>query len=196
MKLHYQILLPLLSLFWVRVDLTDLFPLKYEVKVVEIHDGDTLTVKSGRTTMKVRLSRIDAPELHQNFHLSKLSAGIFSRDCLKRLLPQKTELRIDGFDMYHRTLGDVSGINFEAVKNGCTGIYPHARFESVSEKWEFLRALNEARAKHLGVWAFGGYMVPKKWRKLSKRNAHPQWHRRPHYRVTYRPGRRHGRRED
>lgn len=163
----YQILLPLLSLFWVRVDLTDLFPLNLPVKVVEIHDGDTVTVLAGRTTMKVRLSRIDAPELHQTF-LSGKNAGFLSRDCVKNLLHEEEVLRIDGFDMYHRTLGDVGGVNFKAVVNGCAGIYPHAQFSSVTEKWEFVRACNEAKKNRRGVWAFGGYMVPKKWRKLSK----------------------------
>lgn len=168
MKLHYQILVPLLSLFWVRVDLTDLFPLELPVKVVEILDGDTVVVRKGNFTMKVRLSRIDAPEMSQNFHLSRKRAGVFSRDCLAQLIPQEALLRVEGFDVYRRILGDISGVNFLAVKNGCAGLYPHAQFSSVQEKWKYLRALTEAKRARRGVWARGGYMLPKKWRKLSK----------------------------
>lgn len=196
MKFHYQILIPLLSLFWVRVDLTDLIPLELRVKVVEIHDGDTFTVQNGHRFLRIRLSRIDAPELHQSFHQSKLNAGFFSRDCVKRLVPNETTVRIEGFDIYHRNLGDVGGVNFEAVKNGCAGIYPHARFDSVKEKWKYLVALNEAKKNLRGVWGHGGYMVPKKWRKISKRSGHRPWHQQHHSRVTYRPGRTLGRTED
>ena len=192
----YQILLPLLSLFWVRVDLTDLFPIELPVKVVEIRDGDTVKVRFGLKTMIVRLSKIDAPELNQNFLQSKLSAGKFSKKCLAGLLPDEGILSIEGVDIYHRILGDMNGVNLRAVENGCAGLYPHANFPSVREKWRFLRALTEAKKSRRGVWAFGGYMLPKKWRKLSKRSAHPQSHRRPHSRATYPPGRRSGRTED
>ena len=168
----YQILVPLLSLFWVRVDLTDLFPLELRVQIVDIRDGDTLTVRSWRKTMQVRLSKIDAPELRQNFHHSRLDAGIISRDCVRRLAPKEGILRIEGHDIYHRILGDVEGLNFRIIERGCAGLYPHALFPSVKEKWRYLRALNEAKKNRRGVWAHGGYMVPKKWRKISKRSGH------------------------
>ncbi|MFL5785295.1 MAG: thermonuclease family protein [Bacteriovoracaceae bacterium] len=175
-----------------RVDLTDLFPLTIPVQVIDIHDGDTMTVRSGRRMMRVRLSRIDAPELSQKFHQSKMNAGFPARDCVRKLVPAETVLSIQGFDLYHRTLGDIGGINYLAVKNGCAGIYPHARFSSVNEKMEFLRALNEAKKNRRGVWGHGCYMIPKKYRKISKRGEHPQWHRRLHSRATYPPGRRSG----
>lgn len=173
----YQILLPMLSLFWVRVDLTDLFPLKLRVQIIDIRDGDTLTVRSGQKTMQVRLSKIDAPELKQSFHQSNKNAGIFSRDCLRRITPEEGILSIEGTDIYHRILGDLDGINFRIVEEGCAGLYPHANFDSVREKWRYLRALNSAKKKRRGVWAHGGYLVPKKWRKISKRTGRQSWHR-------------------
>jgi endonuclease YncB( thermonuclease family) len=192
MKLHYQILLPLLSLFWVRVDLTDLFPLTLPVHIVEIRDGDTLTARSGNKMLRVRFSRIDAPELHQRFHQSKVDAGYFSRDCVRNLAVADTTLTIEGFDLYHRILGDVGGLNYLAIKNGCAGLYPHTRFSSVNEKMMYLKALNEAKKNRRGVWGHGGYLIPKKFRKISKRDGHQQWHRSLHSRGTYRPGRRSG----
>ncbi len=189
MTLPYQFLIPLLSLFWVRVDLTDLVGLDLAVHIIDIRDGDTLTVNHGNRTLKVRLSKIDAPELDQNFHQSDKNAGIVSRNCLRRLTPEKALLTIEGFDVYHRVLGDVEGLNLRAVKNGCTGLYPHAVFASVTEKMIYLRALSKARKERRGVWAFRGYQLPKKWRKISKRGGHLQSHSRLHSRVTYRPER-------
>jgi endonuclease YncB( thermonuclease family) len=191
----YQILLPLLSLFWVRVDLTDLFPLKIPVHVLDIRDGDTLTAKAGHRIFKVRLSRIDAPELHQPFHLSKQDAGYFSRDCVRAFSPKEGTLTIEGFDLYHRVLGDFENINYKAVQNGCAGIYPHARFTSVSQKMKYLKALIAAKKARRGVWGHGGYVLPKTWRKISKRSADLRWHRSRHSRVPYRPGRKRARKE-
>jgi endonuclease YncB( thermonuclease family) len=187
MALPYQFLLPLLSLFWVRVDLTDLIPLKLPVHIIDIRDGDTLTAKSGNRFLKVRLSKIDAPELDQRFYLSEKNAGIASRNCLRRLTPEKAVLTIEGFDVYHRILGDLDGLNLRAVASGCTGLYPHAHFSSVTEKMIYLRALLKARKERRGVWAYRGYQLPKKWRRISKRSGHQRWHSRDHSRVTYRP---------
>lgn len=172
----YQYLIPLLSLFWVRVDLTDLWSLNISVHIIDIRDGDTLTASSGHRTFKVRLSKIDAPELDQPFHGSRKNAGLASRDCLRRMTPEKAVLSVEGFDVYHRILGDVEGLNLRAVENGCTGLYPHAHFSSVREKSIYLRALSSARKKRRGVWAFKGYLLPKKWRRLSKPNAHQRSH--------------------
>ncbi len=191
----YQILIPLLSLFWVRVDLTDLFPLEVRVHILDIRDGDTVTVRTGNQSLKVRLSRIDAPELHQNFLGTKIDAGIVSRNCLRKIASDDTILRIEGFDIYHRILGDLDGLNYKAVVSGCSGIYPHANFSSVTEKMIYLRALMKARKERRGVWAHGGYMLPKIWRKISKRNGARQLHSRGHFRVTYRPGQTRGRKE-
>ncbi len=171
MAYPYQILIPLLSLFWVRVDLTDLFPMKLSVQLVEIMDGDTLRVLSGGKTINVRLSKLDAPEMHQPFHGSKLDAGKFSKDCLRKITPESGTLTITGFDMYHRSLGDYENVNFKAVSRGCSGLYPHVSFSSVSEKTKFLKVLIEAKKMRRGVWARGGYVLPKKWRKISRRNG-------------------------
>ncbi len=172
MGLPYQFLLPLLSLFWVRVDLTDLFPLKLRVQIVEIRDGDSLLVRHSNRTMRVRLSKIDAPELGQPFHLQKKDAGKFSRNCLRRIIKSEGILTIEGHDVYHRILGDYEGVNFKSVERGCTGLYPHATFSSVREKWRYLRVIQDAKKARRGVWAFGGYIVPKKWRRISKRNGY------------------------
>lgn len=168
----YQILLPLLSLFLVRVDLTDLYPLKLEVKVWEVVDGDTLIVKKGTQKLKVRLARIDSPEKGQPF-IKGGDAGHASTNCLKKTLKQKefSSLLIEKLDIYGRWLGDLEGLTFELVKNGCSGLYPHASFSSVLEKNEYLRVLQKAKREGRGIWAQGGFRRPQLWRKTSKRSA-------------------------
>ena len=56
--------------------------------VVDVHDGDTLTIKSGATRTKVRLAGIDAPELNQFF-------GVESRNSLRSLAINKEVQKID-----------------------------------------------------------------------------------------------------
>lgn len=84
MRRPYQILMPLLSLFLVRVDLTDLFPLTVPVKVLKVYDGDTILVSHGSYQMKIRLSRIDSPEKGQPFMNGAGDAGAYSGHCLKK----------------------------------------------------------------------------------------------------------------
>jgi endonuclease YncB( thermonuclease family) len=171
---HYQILLPLLSLLLVRVDLTDLFPLSMEVKVAQVLDGDTLELSSGNYRMRLRLSRIDAPEMDQAYLSGRESAGEYSKGCLKRLLKKQGTLRLEGFDQYQRMLGDFDQVNLQMIQLGCAVIYPFARFSSKAEKGRFLRAQNLAKLEGKGIWE-KGILSPRKWRKLSKvstRSAH------------------------
>ena len=170
---HYQILLPLFSLFLQRVDLTDLFPLKLTVKVLKIYDGDTVLVGYKRQELKVRLSKLDAPESGQG------SAGSFSKACLAKLLPvgSETELTIYKQDIYRRLLGDLSDVSLKLIQTGCVSLYPHAEFQSMKEKYFYLRELQKAKHERRGLWASGGFQRPKEWRKLNKRNAHQRWHR-------------------
>src|SRR5262245_12069048 len=142
MRRPYQILMPLLGLFLVRVDLTDLFPLKIPVEVVKIYDGDTLLVRHGSFTTKLRLSKVDAPEKKQPFLIGKGDAGMVSADCLKRVLSdQNNELIIEKQDMYGRILGDLNGLSYSLIKHGCASLYPYATFADQSEKYRYLRAL-------------------------------------------------------
>lgn len=192
MHLHYQILLPLFSLFLVRVDLTDLYPMKLNVKLIQVYDGDTLQVMSGMGELRVRLSKIDAPEKKQPFHGGRGDAGASSKECLEKVLHTKKSLilKVEGLDIYHRVLGDISNINFLLIKEGCAGLYPHTKFNSAKEKQKFLREYFKAKKFKRGLWANGGYQSPKEWRKVSKRNGRRPWHRLSHYQRPYQLGHR------
>ena len=65
MARNYHFLLPLLSIFLVRVDLTDLIPLQMKFKRWEVLDGDTVKVEFSNSSFRVRLLNIDAPEMGQ-----------------------------------------------------------------------------------------------------------------------------------
>jgi endonuclease YncB( thermonuclease family) len=178
MRGHYQILLPLLSLFLSRVDLTDLSPLSIKAQILQVFDGDTVLIKARGIRQKLRLSRIDAPELRQPFLSSKGSAGLFAKKCLKTILKYKKEVlvTVEGFDRYGRLLGDIDGSALKLIQNGCVSIYPHAQFSSQKEKFLFLRSLQSAKDDRIGVWKKGGYLSPKVWRKNSnKRNEYQYW---------------------
>ncbi len=175
MRRPYQILMPLLGLFLVRVDLTDLFPMKLQVKVLKIYDGDTILVSHGSFISKVRFSLIDSPEKKQPFLKEGGDAGKVSTACLKRLLTDEIhELKIIKQDIYGRILGDIDDISFRSIKEGCATLYPHATFESQKEKFRYLRALKKAKAAKRGLWNKSGFLQPKKWRKISKRVSRRQ----------------------
>ncbi len=175
----YQILIPLLSLFLVRVDLTDLYPLKIPVRLLKIYDGDTVLLAKGDYLFKLRFSKIDSPELKQPFLGSTKSAGMYSKNCLQSILKNepKLHLSLEGFDVYGRMLGDVNDLSFKLIEKGCTTLYPYAKFSSKHEKFTYLRALKKAKAQRVGLWQYGGFVQPKLWRKLSRRGADRRWRR-------------------
>ena len=145
MRGPYQILLPLLSLFLVRVDLTDLVPIRMKVEILKVYDGDTVLVKRGSFEYKVRLSRIDAPEKGQPFLGKEGDAGALSKKCLSKLLSPVEELEIYGIDIYGRILGDLNEVSFKLIEKGCVSLYPHAKFKDQKEKYRYLRALIKAK---------------------------------------------------
>jgi micrococcal nuclease len=179
MRPPYQYWIPLLSLFLVRVDLTDLYSLSIPVRLIEVLDGDTVRISQGSQVWKLRFSRIDSPEKGQPFlGKERGDAGRFSTMCFKKVIGNRRNfmLRLEKFDVYGRMLGDLDNLSFDLVRNGCAGLYPMAEFSSRREKWIYLRALYSARARATGVWEHGGYETPKSWRKkymrFNKRIAH------------------------
>jgi endonuclease YncB( thermonuclease family) len=193
MKRIYQILPPLLSLFLVRVELTDLFPLTQTVVLIRMIDADTMLVKYGNTNEKLRLSKIDAPEKGQPFLDGRGDAGLRAMECARPFLRKKQyQIKVEKRDLYGRLLGDLDDLSFSLVKAGCVGLYPYAVFETRKLKFEYLRALQKARHEGRGVWKFGGYLQPKIWRKkfskrISHRPKHPRVHSQGPYQLGHKP---------
>ena len=199
MKRHYQILMPLLGLFLFRVDLTDLYPLVYEVRLKGFLDTDTAVVRLRKQVLTIRLAKVDAPEKKQNFILSHLSAGELSLNCLKQIIKNKKsfDLIIYGQDIYGRIIGELDDLSLQLITHGCVSLYPHARFENKKERSIFLKALKYARDNGLGLWKYGGFTQPKIWRKkLNKRSERPSSERQLHFLKTYQLDQKFVRKED
>lgn len=185
MRGFYQILMPLLSLFLVRVDLTDLFPLKFHVELLNIADGDTVKVRHGSYNFILRLGKIDSPEKQQVPH------GRISKICLEKILrkEKKLTLSMNGYDIYGRVLGDLNDASLRMIDEGCSTLYPHATFSSKAEKTLYLVALKKAKAGRRGLWQYGGFLRPKLFRKLSRRSGYRPFRQQVHSLKTYHPER-------
>ena len=133
-------------------------------RVVSVHDGDTITVLVGQSSIKVRLFGIDAPELGgQPFGQAAkqaLSERVFGRDVV---------IQVEGRDRYGRAIGrvfvDGRLVNAELVGAGMAWWY-----EQYAKDESNLKQLQEqARAEHMGLWNDPAPVAPWIWRKENAR---------------------------
>ena len=133
-------------------------------EVVQVQDGDTLTVKTERNRLhKVRLADIDAPEMGQPF-------GKSARRLATDLALEKTvRVNYTFKDKYDRLIGEVflpDGIllNEEMLKAGLAWHYrvkhPHSSF---LEKLEY-----KAWKKNLGLWVQETPVPPWEFRRENR----------------------------
>jgi len=90
--------------------------------VVNVHDGDTITIRDAHGDTHIRLGNIDAPELKQ-------PAGLESGDYLRGWVLGKTvTVDVQTIDKYGRTVGIVFlndiNINEKMVEAGWAWVYP------------------------------------------------------------------------
>lgn len=127
--------------------------------VTKVVDGDTFWAEdSFGKSVKVRLTGIDAPEIHNT---GKKKAGYFgeeAKDYLSRLLEgRKVKLEYDAglHDRYGRTLAyaylpDGTFINAELIRNGYASVLtvpPNVKYADL-----FLKLQRKARKKGRGLW--------------------------------------------
>ena len=130
------------------------------VRVVAVHDGDTLTVLTdGRRRVRVRLTDIDAPELGQPF--GKRAKASLSDLCFGKA----AEMEVRGRDRYERTLARVkcSGrdANAEQVRLGYAWVY--TRYAPADSPLYALQ--RDARTARRGLWIDRDPMPPWEWRR-------------------------------
>ena len=137
-------------------------------KVIGVLDGDTVEMlDASKTTHRIRLAGIDAPEKAQPFgqrakeHLSDLVFG-------KQVVAQAGKS-----DRYGRTVGKVmvTGVdaNLEQVKTGFAWHYKqYASEQSVSDRALYSSAEEEARSTRVGLWRDPKPMPPWEWRHGGK----------------------------
>lgn len=134
-------------------------------KVVDVHDGDTITVlNEQKKQYKVRFNGIDAPELKQDF-------GNKSRQNLAGMVFGKTvTINCPKVDKYGRNVCTVflekTDINLEQVKGGFAWHYKKYQDEQTPEdRKNYSEAEINARNQKLGLWLQPNAIEPSAWRR-------------------------------
>jgi micrococcal nuclease len=129
-----------------------------KVRVVSVHDGDTITVSLGGRSEKVRLVGIQAPELQDErpeYREAAEAARDFARSALKgKTVTLEVDPRQGDRDRYERllryvVLPDGTNLNEELVRKGYAKVYDRFAF---TLKQQFKRSEAEAKRQRLGVW--------------------------------------------
>ena len=129
-------------------------------EVVNVADGDSITVLREREQVKVRLVDIDAPEKGQAF-------GNRSKQALETLVKgQEVRVVESGKDRYHRTLGRVYrgdlDVNAEQVRQGLAWVFRQYKKEASLDPIEA-----EAKEQKRGLWRDPAPVPPWEWRKIG-----------------------------
>lgn len=133
-------------------------------RVINVSDGDTLTVLVKKTQVRVRLESIDAPESKQAF-------GKRSRQSLAEICANKTAWVIDTRkDSYGGTVAwvkcDAVHANVEQVRRGMAWVFD----KYATAKSPLFRVEADAKRQRLGLWADPRPVPPWEWR-AAKRTA-------------------------
>lgn len=133
--------------------------MRFQGEVVRILDGDTVEVLApNKTTQRVRLANIDAPERRQAF-------GERAKQALADLsFRQQVDVLDQGGDRYGRRIGVLmvngENVNAQMVKRGMAWVYE--RYNSDPELPALERA---ARAARVGLWADANPVAPWEFRR-------------------------------
>lgn len=141
----------------------------WEGTVMDVHDGDTITVAPGGAQdmpVGIRLYGIDAPELTQHY-------GIASRDALRRMLPEKSIVQVIpmGMDRYGRSMGLLvhagQGINAAMLREGQAWLYKRYCRAKFCRQW--LKEVRSAQNQQKGLWKSTDALAPWVWRARTKK---------------------------
>jgi len=139
-------------------------------RVVNIADGDTITVLVDNTPHKIRLAGIDAPEKAQSF-------GQVSKDHLRDLIADKmVDVEYHKKDRYRCVVGKVllhgRDIDLEQIRGGMAWHYKnYAKEQSANDRALYAAAEDNAREKRIGLWHDDKPTPPWEWRHRVRRGA-------------------------
>ena len=164
-RLHHAITALLL---WFAVSTTTVAEILHG-RIVGVSDGDTVTLlDTAKTTHKVRLMGIDAPEKSQPF-------GTRSKQSLSSLIFGKyVAVEWSKKDRYGRLIAKIStpnipDINLEQVKLGMAWHYKdYQREQSSTDREAYANAEDEARTYQRGLWADSEPVAPWEFRKAKR----------------------------
>lgn len=141
--------------------------LKCPCKVVQVLDGDTvLVLDQYRSSRKLWLAGIDAPELRQVF-------GSASRQHLEeQVLNKKVDVAFKTRDRYGRIIGhlveDGRDINRLQISRGMAWYYPNNPQELSKRDHGIYRATEQsARTEKLGLWSMPDPTPPWQYRAAN-----------------------------
>jgi len=130
----------------------------FKAKVIEVFDGDTVTVLLNKRHYRIRIAGIDAPELDQAF-------GNESKRYLSNLVLNKMVYGVcKGSDKYARNICTFQVTGGEIVQNAMvkSGMAWHYTKHSSDET--LARLEQEAKKAKLGLWANPNPESPWDWR--------------------------------
>ena len=134
------------------------FAPQFEAKVISVHDGDTITVRTDET-IKIRLDGIDAPELKQPF-------GQASKQALSGLVfGQVVTVKPGKKDRYGRLLARVEiggkDASLTMVETGMAHWYE----QYAKRDKELQSAQTQAKTASRGLWSDPSVIAPWEFRK-------------------------------
>lgn len=133
---------------------------EFTAKIIEVLDGDTVSIRLDGRRVKIRLAEIDAPEKAQIF-------GETSKQSLSDMvLGKKVKVVSRAFDQYGRMVAHLSvdglDVNAEQIRRGMAWEYFNFHDE------HGLSALQkEAREVPRGLWAQSKPIPPWEWRQQN-----------------------------
>lgn len=126
-------------------------------RVVSVHDGDTISVRSAGRVVRIRLHGIDAPEGGQAF------GNAARRALADRLAGREVRVLERGSDGFGRTLGVVwlgeENVNALQVQDGWAWV-----FRRYSSDARLIALEAEAKAARRGLWRDAHPVPPWQWR--------------------------------
>jgi len=135
----------------------------FEGVVVAVHDGDTISVRHGTVTTRVRLVGIDCPEVRQPF---SARAKRFTSDLV---FGKTVHVEAHGVDRYDRLLARVlvgaTDVNEALVRAGLAWQYALGAPDAA-----LAAAERTARAARAGLWSDPEPVPPWRWRREHPRH--------------------------
>ena len=135
-------------------------------KVVEVHDGDTLTLKEAASGVeqRVRLAGIDAPEKGMPY------AEASRKTLAAMVLGREVVVRWHKRDRYGRLVGKVlldgEDVNLDLIRHGLAWHYKEFQTEqSPEDRLRYAQAEEHARQQGVGLWQEADPVPPWVWRK-------------------------------
>jgi micrococcal nuclease len=127
-------------------------------RVVAVHDGDTISIRTSSSTIRVRLAGIDCPEARQPY------SARAKRFTSQMLFGKTVTVHGEGPDRYDRLLGRVMvdgvDVNEALVRNGLAWHY-----QTGAGDRRLADAERAARAARVGLWADADPIPPWRWRR-------------------------------